>query len=50
MSENWATNGPIVHPPGDLMTAWEATVQYRHGKLQIRPPELSGNITNRVIY
>jgi hypothetical protein len=40
-----ATNGPIVHPPGD-MTAWITMVEwYRRRELPIRP-YLSGNPTS----
>jgi hypothetical protein len=38
-----ATNEPVVHSPGDVW-AWRTMMEwYRQGKLQIRPPQLSGN-------
>jgi hypothetical protein len=39
----------FVHPPGDI-SAWKTAVgRYRQRKLQIRPPELSGNPTSKAI-
>jgi len=44
-----ATNGPIVHPPGDIW-AWKNTVEwYRQGKILTLPPKLSGHSTSKVI-
>jgi hypothetical protein len=42
-----AINRPIVHPAGDIR-AWRTILKwYRHGKLQICPPELSGSPISR---
>jgi hypothetical protein len=46
-----ATNGPIVHTPSDNVRGepwWNDDVD--RVKLLTRPPELSGNPTNKVIW
>jgi hypothetical protein len=45
-----ASNGPIVHPPGNAR-AWIAkAMAVSTGKLLTRPPELSGNSASRDIW